>query len=556
VRGVQAERAGLATAAARAPAPGAEEGPVPAPAPASCRRPRPLNVVAAALATAIAVAAAQLWAWRAQRVAAAELRAVAPLQAPIKWKHLLLQRAAYADGHFLPLYGSSELYCCGLPYLPTQVFASEPTGFDVFALGQWGTADLYFAETLCALGPLLRGRPLVLSDSTWFNYADGFPAAPYEANFSPEVATACLLDGAVPPDLRAAIARRMAAYPDTLRPYPLLRTLVADLAAGTPAGRAAFAALVPVAQLAGWVQGIQGAEETVAWLDKGHPTAKPAPPPYQGPLVWSRMLAAGTRLERERSGNNPFGLEDSAWVGMVQQQDWLVRPALARYCGQTPMGYASADTAAWLTPTLGSPEWGDLALALRVSRALGARTLVWLLPFKGAFLDYTPVAAAAREVYYQRFAAVAEAAGVPALTFTPFDEDRYFLASGSHFSARGWVLADAALDEFWHGRTPEEIATYLVTLALAVPAPYGAGAPVPWGVCAGYGVHPEAARQFAAAAGLPTRSAEGAAETTTSETRSATRSAAQGGVEAGTPGAGIPPVLAPLLPWFALRLPT
>ena len=43
--------------------------------------------------------------------------------------------------------------------------------------------------------------------------------------------------------------------------------------------------------------------------------------------------------------------------------------------------------------------------------------------------------------------------------------------TAAHFSPRGWVFADRALDMFWHGKSDGEIRAALDTLAQQVPPP-------------------------------------------------------------------------------------
>src|SRR5262249_43291280 len=151
---------------------------------------RRLVVIPAAL---LAIAIAVCVAWTAQvavlRAAVRSVGAVARVRDPIKHLTLTFQRAAFESGHMLPVYGTSELYCCGHPYRPTQLFASEPTGFDAFAIGRWGMGNLLFMQTFGALGHTLEGRKLVLIDSPpWFSNSYEAEARSYAGNFSPEIA--------------------------------------------------------------------------------------------------------------------------------------------------------------------------------------------------------------------------------------------------------------------------------------------------------------------------------------------------------------------------------
>ena len=85
----------------------------------------PVGILAAMLALAIGIGLAWAGQTYVLHVSGRYLEAMANVRAPIKSITLTLQRAALASGHLLPLYGSSELYCCGDPYRATQLFASR-----------------------------------------------------------------------------------------------------------------------------------------------------------------------------------------------------------------------------------------------------------------------------------------------------------------------------------------------------------------------------------------------------------------------------------------------
>jgi poly-D-alanine transfer protein DltD len=105
----------------------------------------PVGVLAAVLATIIAVALSLGWQRAAFHEAGHFRRSVAPLRAPVKFLTLPVQLSVLSNDRTLPIYGSSELYCCGDPYRPTQLFASQPTGFDVFVFGRYGIGNLLYA---------------------------------------------------------------------------------------------------------------------------------------------------------------------------------------------------------------------------------------------------------------------------------------------------------------------------------------------------------------------------------------------------------------------------
>src|SRR5690348_739081 len=89
----------------------------------------PDGIIAFVLALALAATAGSAVRVSAQHVAARRLPLLTSDNVPFKYQTLTFQRAALESGHVLPVYGSSELYCCGRPFRPTDVFASGPTGF-------------------------------------------------------------------------------------------------------------------------------------------------------------------------------------------------------------------------------------------------------------------------------------------------------------------------------------------------------------------------------------------------------------------------------------------
>jgi D-alanine transfer protein len=431
----------------------------------------PDGIIAAALACLIAVAGGQATKTFVRRLADRDVSLVTAGSVPFKYQTLTLQRAALASGHVLPVYGSSELFCCGAPFRPTEVFALRPTGFDVFSVGHAGMGDLLFALTFGALGPDLRNRRVVVSDSpTWFGNRDGPIREWYAANFLPEAAYAFIFEAPISLPSREMGARRMLAYPETLHDQPLLRRAAEDLADPTSIHLVRYAALVPLGRIASWGLEVRDATRTAAflWRERHRDKVRPRP----APLDWTAMAMRGTDVARAANTTNPFGFTDATYREIQRRRKF--RNALALYdSGRSNRDGTVFDRPyAWERRFLHSEEWGDLRLALHVLREVGARPLVWTLPLPGAYFDYTPISASVRGKYYDRFERTAERGGVPWLDFRAHDDDRWFVSDpGSHLSARGWVFADRAVDVFWHAGSLDDIRAALATLGRDVPAP-------------------------------------------------------------------------------------
>lgn len=385
----------------------------------------------------------------------------------IKSEGLAVQRAAVASGRELLVYGSSELYCCGSPYRATQLFASEPTGFGAFAVGHGGTGDLFFALALGALGHALTGQKLVVIDSPpWFFDPQGILPKAYAGTFSPLIAETFVFAAPLSLGVREVAARQMLGYPATLEHQPLLRAAVRALADPTPLHLVLYHVLAPLGRLEAFVDRVRDESRARQFL-RSHARELPVPPPAPAALPWRALAARATTIAVRRDTTNPFGFPNPIYRRMLHKN--RVQDGLARYhAGAKEPDALNGEEKAIAS----SGEWTNLGLLVSVLHEVGADPLLVSIPMPGPYDDYTAFSPAVRRVFYDRWAAAAEASGFPWIDFRDADADPYFLTDvGAHFSPRGYVFADRALDLYWHGRPIEEIRAALATLHAEVPAP-------------------------------------------------------------------------------------
>lgn len=435
----------------------------------------PVGIVAMTLALGLAGALGWGAQHLARRKAARRAVAAAPASNSIKSKTLTLQRAALADGHLLPVYGSSELYCCGDPYRATQLFASEPGGFEAFAIGRPGVDNLLFAEMFGALGPALAGKKVAVIDSPhWFAERGDESGRGYAHNFSSEIAGHFVFAAPVSPGLRQAVARRMLDHPDTLADDVVLRLAVQALAAPSPLRLAGYSALIPLGRIEEWIDESWDAAWTVAFLARSD-LRRTTTGSQRVELDWDALASRATAIATERDTTNPFGFPDDVFHRLMTHGDKRkLEAALASVRAGTTNrdGTLLPAPLAWEQRVASSPEWEDLRLAVAVLRELGAQPFIMTVPLAGFFADHTILSPQARAGYYDRWEQAAERTGAPWLDFRAEDEDPWFVTdSGGHWSPRGWIFADRALDMFWHDRPLEEIRTALERLATDVPPP-------------------------------------------------------------------------------------
>jgi D-alanine transfer protein len=337
---------------------------------------------------------------------------IAPKDFFIKNQGLALERAAARRPDILLLYGSSELID-PIPNRASDFFSNAPTGFQVCPVGKGGTTSLIILQKLGALGSELRGRKVAisLSASSFFRPPDG-PQF-YAGNFSLPAASGILFGNAIDFDLKAAIAKRMLQFPDTLAEDGLVELAAKCLASGRPVDRMVLMAIWPLGKLQNVMLDLQDHFEALVYILAGD---RPIP-------EWLQP-AHSHRLHAHKSSDADY-----------QQTDAFdaIRPAR---------------DAAFRTRIASSTEWTDLELLFRTLAELKAEPLILSMPIDA--YAARGVSRSTRELYYDRMRELAERYHFPIIEFEQHDADPGFLiAHREHPTPRGWMAYDRALDDFF-----------------------------------------------------------------------------------------------------------
>lgn len=376
----------------------------------------------------------------ARSVEARAVYALAPsLAQPIKHLGLALQAEAFRQPDLVPLYGSSELEAYPGPFTATQFFDGAPTGYRVFGVGAGGMTPLLILERLAALGPEVKGKPIViLASPTFIRGDDRVRQSYYNGSFSALHGYEVVFGSSLSPELRRKVAERMLEYPAPLDDEPLLRFGLERLTGDTLLDRLQFQLAVPLGRLRALLLRGQDHWLTVsAAAEEAASTASRTPPSRAGPLNWTTLQHQADQLARERSANNTWGFENAYWktrgADLRQQRGRLTDKAFLRSVKQ-------------------DADWTDFELLLRGLRELGARPLVLSVPMKGAYYAYWGVSQRARDGYYRRVQTLVQRYGIPVHTFAEADGDRLFTGDErSHPSQLGWLAYDRAIDAFVQG---------------------------------------------------------------------------------------------------------
>jgi D-alanine transfer protein len=337
---------------------------------------------------------------------------IAPRDFFIKNQGLAFESAAARRPDILLLYGSSELID-PIPNRASDFFSSAPTGFQVCPVGKAGTTSLIILQKLGALGPELRGRKIAISLSASSFLRPALRPEFYAGNFSLPAANGILFGDAIDLNLKAAIAKRMLQFPDTLAENGLLHLAASCLASGRPVDRIILMAIWPLGKLQNIMLDLQDHFEALVYIfGRGKPVRN-----------WLRPL----NPHKMHSRKSPDG------EGRETESVDAIRPAR---------------DAAFRARITAASEWTDLELLFRTLAELKAEPLILSMPIDA--YAARGVSRSAREVYYDRMRELAQRYHFPVIEFEQHDADPAFLiAHREHPTPRGWMVYNRALDDFF-----------------------------------------------------------------------------------------------------------
>jgi D-alanine transfer protein len=337
---------------------------------------------------------------------------IAPRDFFIKNQGLAFERAAARRPDILLLYGSSELID-PIPNRASDYFSNAPTGFQVCPVGKAGTTSLIILQKLGALGSELRGKKVAISVSASSFLTPAVRPEFYAGNFSLPAANGILFGDAIDLDLKAAIAKRMLQFPETLEEGGLLGLAARCLASGRPIDRLVLTAIRPLGRLQNVMLDLQDHFEALVYILSG------------GIRVadWFRPIHS----HNVRSYKSSY---DQAQATGSFDAIWPERDATFR---------ARISSAT---------EWTDLELLFRTLAELKAEPLILSMPIDA--YAARGVSQSTREVYYERMRELADRYHFPVAEFEQHDADPAFLiARREHPTPRGWMVYNRALDDFF-----------------------------------------------------------------------------------------------------------
>jgi D-alanine transfer protein len=365
----------------------------------------------------------------------------APAMLEVKDQGLALQDEAFGDRDLLPIYGSSE-FRNDSPYSGRMFFSHYPTGFGLFIVGKAGAKTLIIAQRIGALGNRVRGRKVaIVLSPTWF-LAQKEGRSFYEGNFSALQAEELIFNSPLSPGLKRDLAREMLKYPETLENHHLLDFELHRLAAKDDTLEDRL------------VRGLgRSVDDVLQVVDRYETTFALASEILHDPAG----LATGHRHPKQRPAWND--LTRAAAASSPTSDPFGSSPAevaqAAKKLGAKLRGRGQPSFEAMLNQ---SDEWAHLDLLLRTFRELGAKPFIISQPINATAFRGAGVKPAEIAYYYARLRNELREYGYPFATCEQYEHDpRFFSDDLGHPSAKGWMLLNRLIDQFYHDKLPASL---------------------------------------------------------------------------------------------------
>ena len=384
----------------------------------------------------ILITVALLFDWISTNQEKNEVRNLAPLLSPQVEVGTVIQQAAFRQPDLLPVYGSSEMLITTTPYRAFTFFSTFPTGFDIIDIAKAGDSPINMAQDLASLGPILRGKKVVIS------FAPGMFAQPqtkqdaYKGNFSMLHASNLIFSPYLSFTVKGEAAQRMIEYPDTLNDNLLIQFAIYNVIQNTRVNNYIYYSLVPLGQLDNFIFRLKDHFAIMKSLWGHHGSSIK---PEARTIDWKAAISNAEAVQRRNTDNNQYGLDNQIW-------------SHHGYLG-FEFHTAGSQDQSYISKLNKSQEWGDLNILLEVLKEMGAKPLILSRPINGTLYSAAGISPKAQQAYYSKLREVVGAYKFPLVDFEQYTGDKYFsIDYAAHTSPKGWVLVDQILDAFYHNK--------------------------------------------------------------------------------------------------------
>lgn len=312
------------------------------------------------------------------------------------------------------LLGSSELFTEWQEEFPANILTEHNYGFSTMLLGRGHTQCLQHAIEVGALDPSLKkGDTVVLLLSPQWFETEGIESGAFQSRFSWEPYYGFMEN----PDISEATKSQMLAR--------MLELGVASEKAEAPLSNSLLDSINY--KYDSFVEDIAVRRELQS-TRKDYLIDSSANKPLETP-AWDMLVEIAKRHGKEACTNNEYGIYDDYF-------DTYIRDDLGDLKGSR-----ATDT------FINSKEYQDLQIFIQVCKETELNPLIVILPYNGAWLDYTGNPQTVRDEYYETVRSICDEADIEYADFSVYEDEKYFLCDAMHVGWNGWIQIEKAIYE-------------------------------------------------------------------------------------------------------------
>ena len=307
--------------------------------------------------------------------------------------------------------GSSELSTDKLPTHPANLLGKNGYDMQTMIIGRGHYQSLMHAITIGAIERAMPNRKAVLIISAqWFTPA-GIEASAFTGQFSPKMYELFMENPDLSDELKHQIAER------TAQLYPAKGYAMGIYQAETGNGNPLF---LLQASIDRWLAQLKF-DDKVMRFNPGKPEVWSEPIEDTTKIDWAALVEQAEIDGAAACTNNDFGINNKYY-------DEYIASDLDSFKGYNAhIDYSE------------SPEYGDLALYIKVCREAGIEPMIVLVPMNARWEDYAGFGKEKRDAYYDHVRAVCEDEGAVLADFSDKEDELYFLSDVMHLGWEGWV---------------------------------------------------------------------------------------------------------------------
>jgi D-alanine transfer protein len=352
-----------------------------------------------------------------------------------RFKNVLLQDGAYAQGEYLPMYGSSTIGIFS-NFHPANVFPEQKGDPVPFLIGQPACRSIIHLLNFSAVRGELGHKKLVFMLDPNDFMSSKMADQRFNQLYNPLQGYSFLFNPDLSRGERQLAAGRLLQY-TVIRKDPLLRTELEGIANSDYKQRLLGMIKRPEAYLHYKV--LEKADLLQAWriAQKLKPFRRP---PLPANHSWDVMLKQAEKTGKQQAGNNPYGFLNNDYTNKIM-------PVLKK------------DKNSWKPgPFMQSVEYEDMQAILDILKKEKADPVFILIPRKGAWSDYIGFNETYRNKVYDKIKGLVTAAGFPIIDYSQYTYDPYFMRDPNHLGWTGWVHVDEDLQTYFtSGRLPNTV---------------------------------------------------------------------------------------------------